>query len=207
MPWSASVVYLHDTEDARAVLAADPRVSRRVYAVDLAAVDFPPAFDRPGLLAIRSPGSRRQLADLVDGFDWKDLDGALPSQLTFARSGLAGPSSRIAPPDATLRWLEDLAARVAGPVVWYQAEAMASDPDGEIAWVLDWGGTAGAEGVVRAPTVYTRRDRRMVRLGAEGATFTEREPLGAGLLHLGIRLEGPWFTPHRPDFGWEERRV
>ena len=54
---------------------------------------------------------------------------------------------------------------------------------------------------------YTRKDRRFVRLISGGENTVPRDPLGAGLLHLGIRLDGPWFTPHRPDFPWESCRV
>lgn len=212
MPWAASAVYLTDTTDARAVLLADPRLAHHIYAVDLHEVPHPPTIAHGWngrVLAVRSPVRARDLVNVVDGFDWKDLDGALASQLLWARPHLGGASSRIAPPDGQMRWLEDLAARVGAPVVWYMAEAMASEPEAEIAWVLDWGGpnVVGGEELVREPTVYTRKDYRMVRLRAGGPDFGKREPLGAALVHLGLRLDGPWFTPHRPDFDWDAHRL
>lgn len=211
MPWAASVVYLRDTPDARAVLLADGRLRGHVYAVDAARVEWAPQVE-PGagpLLALRSPVRPKGLADVVDGLDWTPLTGALPTQLGFGRPALNAAATRIAPTAAQLDWFEELAARVAGPVAWYLAEATASDPEAELAWVLDWGGAAkvGDEALERAPVLYTRKEPRFVAVRASGTTFSRREPLGAALLHLGVRLEGPWFTPHRPDFDWGACRV
>lgn len=210
MPWATSTVYLHDTPDARAVLAADPALKGHLFALDLAAVELPPRTAAGSrLLAVRSPVRPRDLPLVGDGFDWKGLDGALAARLAPARSALEGASSRIAPPDKPLRWLEDLAARVCAPVVWYMAEAVASDPEAEIAWVIDWRGPATVEDepLDRSPCVYSRRDRRVLRLSPAGAAVMERDTLGAGLLHLGVRLDGTWFTPHRPDFDWGALRL
>lgn len=210
--WAASVVYLPDTAAARAVLGADPPLAGHVFALDVGAVEHPPViaagFDGR-LLAVRSPGRARDLGALAAGFDWSPLKGRLAPRLGAARPALPGPASRIAPPDAALAWLEDLAARTAGPLAWYQAESTGGEPDAELAWVIDWRGPdrVDDEPVDRAPCVYVRRPRDTARVDAAGARTVGREPLGAALLHLGLRLDGPWFTPHRPDFDWASRAV
>lgn len=212
MPWAASTLYLPDTPDARAVLLGDVRLAGHVYAVDLTTVDLPPQIGAgysPRLLTVRSPVRARDLPLVGQGFDWKALDGALTPRLALARPALAGPASRIAPPDKPLRWMEALAAHACTPVVWYMAEALDGAPDAELAWVIDWRGPTRVddEPLDRAPTVYTRRGHDNVRVTADGVTPHPREPLGAGLLHLGVRLDGPWFTPHRPEFDWEGVRL
>lgn len=211
MSWSASTLYLADTPSARAVLGAEPSLAGHVFAVDVGALDPGPqvADSVSGrLLAVRSPG--RPAAGLPDGLDWTGLDGLLAPRLAAHRPALRGDNARIAPPDALLRWMEDLAARVAGTVAWYQAESSHGDPDAELAWVIDAGGPArvrfGGEDVPvdRSPALYARQDARFRRLGRDGYT---RDPLAMGLLHLGVRLDSPWFAPHAPHFDWGARRV
>lgn len=205
--WAVSTVFLADTEAARAVLAADPRLAGHVWALDLATVERAPTvaagFDGR-LLLVRSPGRARDAALLPAAFDWSGLKGGLAARLGFVRPSLPGAASRLAPADAQLRWLEDLAARVAGTVAWYQAESTGGEPDAELAWVIDWRGPGVVDGepVDRAPCVYVRGDRGPRRIDTGGTHPVAREPLGAALLHLGVRLDGPWFTPHRPDFNW-----
>lgn len=212
MSWAISTVFCADTPTARAVFAADPRLGGHVFALDFATVELPPkvgaGFDGR-LLALRSPIRARDVGLVGDGFDWAPLGGELAARLAGVRPGLSGPSSRIAPPDKALRWLEDLAAYLAAPVAWYMAEADTGAPEAEIAWVLDWRGpsTVDEEPLLRAPAAYTTKAHRNLRLDPQGATGAAREPLGAALLHLGLRLDGPWFTPHRPDFDWASRRV
>lgn len=206
--WAVSTVFLADTEAARAVLDADPRLAGHLWAVDLRAVELPPTFldGADGrLLLVRSPARARDVAALDAGFDWSPLKGQLATRLGPLRGSLGGAASRLAPPDAPLRWLEELAARVAAPVAWYQAESTGGAPEAELAWVLDWRGPvdAGGETVDRAPGVYLRREHDSVRIDAAGVAPVARDPLGAALLHLGVRLDGPWFSPHRPGFVWE----
>jgi hypothetical protein len=213
MSWAASTVYLADTPDARAVLSADPRLQGHVFAFDLSKLAHAPTLAEGasgGLLAIRSPARKGEVGLVPDGFDWASLDGGLAPRLAGARAALKGDGSRVAPPDAPLRWLEDLAARVCGRVFWYQAEASHGDPDAENAWVIDFGGPTtlrfGGTSVAldRAPTLYARIDRRFVRVGEAGPC---KSPLTMGLLHLGALLDGPWFEPHAGHFDWASRRV
>lgn len=212
MPWSHSAVFLPDTPAARAVLTADSRLRGHVYALDLAAVEQPPriaAGSTGALLVVRSPARTADVARTDDGFDASFLDGPRPSRLAGARGALPGPAQRLAPADGPLRWFEALADATQGPVVWYLGEAIASDPDAEIAWVLDAGGPdhVDDEAIDRGPMVYVRRDRNVVALRADGPRWATRDTLGAGLLHLGVRLDGPWFTPHRPGFDWAALRL
>lgn len=197
MAWAVSSVYLHDTPAARAVLGAAPALAGHVYALDLAAVEQPPVATHPRLLAVRSPVRPRDLALVGEGFDWKPLTGLLAARLGAFRPHLAGPSARLAPPDPPLRWLEDLCARVAAPVLWYMAEAQEGGAEAEVAWVLDWTG----------PVVYVRRERDVLRVDAAGPAPFAADPLAGGLAHLGVTLDGPWFTPHRPGFAWEREAL
>lgn len=214
MPWAASMVYLADTPGARAVLEADPVLSPHVYAVGAARVDFPPllAAETDGdLLVLRSPGRPRDRGLLVDAFDWTGFDGALSPRLAGFRRHLPGPAARIAPPDSHLRWLEDLAARVAGTVVWYQAEAPEGEADAEMAWVLgfarDWHFDTTIRSVSGGAILYLRKGPAFLRLRGTDAEAIPENPLGAGLLHLGLHLDSPWFSPHAPGFDWESRRL
>jgi hypothetical protein len=199
MPWAASTLYLGDTPAARDVVRADPHLAGHVFAVDLGALEHGPHL-RDGasgrLLVIRSPGRVRDLPMLVHGFDWSKLDGVLAPRLAAFRRGLGGPASRIAPPDRQLRWIEDLAARVCGPVCWYMAEAPEGDPDAELCWVVDWAG----------PALYTRQERTFVRIDPTGSTPSV-DPLTAALRHHGAELDSPWFAPHSPGFDWEACRL
>lgn len=212
MHWAASVVYLADTPASRAVLTTEPKLANHIWAVDLTRVEHSPAIV-PGfdgrILAIRSPIRRQDVGMVRVGFDWAGLDGDLSPRLTQLRGGLTGASARIFPPDAAVRWLEVLAARVAAPVVWYMAESTGGDPEAEFALVLDWRGSArvGDEEIQRLPAIYSTVQGRRVRIDGTGLHGVSRDPLGAGLLHLGVRLEGPWFTLHSPGFDWSEHRL
>lgn len=208
MSWAASTLYLHDTPAARDVLLSAPALRGHTFAVDLAALAAPPRLadgSAGKLLAVRSPGRARDAGLLPDAFDWSGLHGLLAPRLAAHRPALKGDNARIAPPDAALSWMEDLAARVNGRVSWYQAESTHGDPDAELCWVIDVGGPArvrfDAEEVAfdRAPTLYARHEGRFRRMGAEGFT---RDPLAMGLLHLGVRLDSPWFEPHTPAYRW-----
>lgn len=212
MPWAASTLYLHDRPHARDVLVNEPTLTGHLFALDLPSVDLPPRFaddDARRLLAIRSPGRPTDRALLPEGFDWKPLDGVSPARLAAVRPGLAGASSRLAPPDKHLRWLEDLAGRVAGPVIWYQAVADEGAPEGEVAWVVDWPGERAVDGAPLrgGACAYTRRGHDFVRLDPSGPSRAAHDPLAAALRHLGVILDGPWFTPHRPGFDWDALRL
>lgn len=213
MGWAASTIYLPDTDDARAVLLAEPRFAGHVHALDLARLEQAPALcdgARGRLLALRSPGRPR--AELPDAFDWAGLDGGLGARLAVHRPQLEAANARIAPPDALLRWLEDLAARAGGPLCWYQAEADHGDPDAELCWILDHGGPTilrfpGREVELdRSPAVVARQRWRFLRFGV-GEPRPVRDPLAMALLHHGAWLENPWFEPHTPWFDWASRRI